>query len=117
MTITEKLKYAQIFLEITNKDSNYKCEDIAVLEDHVVYKLRHNDGSLKISKHSIAEILNSVQSLDEHVYCTNCIYGMSLINSIEDDSLPIPSSCETCYPYDVEDSTPFKERPNYIPLT
>lgn len=117
MNITEKLKYAKLFIKTINPLADCICEDIAVLENHVVYKLRHNDGSVKISKHSIAEILNSVQSLDEHVYCTNCIYGMSLINSIEDDSLPIPSSCETCYPYDVEDSTPFKERPNYIPLT
>ena len=117
MNITETLKYAQIFLKTTNKDSNYKCEDIAVFKNHVVYKLRYNDGSLKISKHSLTEILNLVQSLDEHVYCTNCLYGKSLIDSIEDDSLPIPASCETCYPYDVEDSTPFKERPNYIPLT
>lgn len=50
---------------------------------------------------------------DIHVYCTNCKFGESLINTII-NSKKNPTQCNGCNPYNPEDSTPFNERPNYI---
>jgi hypothetical protein len=52
---------------------------------------------------------------DTHVYCTDCIYGEELIQSIEDFE-PMPCACCSCYSLDPEDSCPFEFRKNYIPL-
>ena len=48
-----------------------------------------------------------------HVYCTNCIKGEELIQSIIDGT-DAPKGCDGCHPYNPEDSTPYEERPNYI---
>lgn len=52
---------------------------------------------------------------NEHVYCTNCVYGESLLNqmlSSNPDSMP--DSCQSCFPFDPEDSALFEKRPNYV---
>lgn len=115
MNITEKLEYSKKFLEVNNELCNYKCKDIAVLQNHVVYKLIDKNNEIKFSKFTIAEIVNLVPSLEDHVYCTNCFYGKELINSVDGDT-KTPACCEDCYPYDFEDSTPLEDRPNYKPL-
>jgi len=52
-----------------------------------------------------------------HVYCTECINGKQLIESIiEDNILLMPKECESCYPWNPEDSFRFEERPNYKPV-
>lgn len=50
---------------------------------------------------------------DDYVYCTNCINGEVLINSIIENK-PIPKVCLKCNPYYPEDSRPYRERPYYI---
>lgn len=49
-----------------------------------------------------------------HVYCTECVHGNKLVESliVEDESI-MPVECNTCNPYNCEDSCRFKERPNY----
>lgn len=49
---------------------------------------------------------------NEHVYCTKCANGLSLVNSINNETEP-PSDCKECNPNDLEDSVPFKDRPKY----
>lgn len=49
---------------------------------------------------------------DAYVYCTRCKDGKELIESIEKD-IDIPNRCKGCFPYNIEDSYRFCERPNY----
>lgn len=116
MNIVKKMEYAKTFIKTTEPYSKHKCEDIVVLENHIIYKIKDNGGAIDILKFSINEILNSVTNSNEHVYCTNCAYGKDLINSINDESSPEPTQCTSCYPYDFEDSVPLNKRPNYKPL-
>jgi len=52
---------------------------------------------------------------DTHVYCTHCKYGGKLIKSIMDDNKDLCSDeCNSCNPYNPEDSCKYEERPNYI---
>lgn len=55
-------------------------------------------------------------NLNNHVYCTNCLYGIQLIENILKDT-EIPIQCKTCCPYNPEDSMPYEERINYIEIT
>lgn len=114
MNIIDKLKYAKEFLNISSELFSGECIDIAILERHIVYKIKDELHDIKFLKFSIKEILKSVLGLDTHVYCTNCVQGDELIISISHDT-SIPNCCEECNPYNLEDSTPFKDRPNYIP--
>lgn len=51
-----------------------------------------------------------------HVYCTLCIYGKKLIESIiVEDKTIMPKECKSCFPWNPEDSFRFEERPNYKP--
>ena len=52
--------------------------------------------------------------MNQHVYCTDCIYGEQLIECIiNEDNLP--GKCQNCYPYDPEDSRSIELRINYKP--
>ncbi len=48
----------------------------------------------------------------KHVYCTCCIYGNHLMDAF-DSGKTIPKSCQSCYPYDPEDSRSNYLRVNY----
>ena len=52
----------------------------------------------------------------KHVYCTNCVYWLSLYNHIEYKN-ELPKSCRTCFPFNPEDSVEFIKRPKYIERT
>lgn len=53
--------------------------------------------------------------MNTHVYCTDCANWNKLYNSLmSENNNDIPGICEKCSPYNPEDSTPLKERPNYI---
>lgn len=49
---------------------------------------------------------------ETYVYCTNCKNGAELITSVVNDTT-LPNDCATCNPYNMEDSCPLKDRPNY----
>jgi len=65
---------------------------------------------------------------DEHVYCTDCIYGNELIDRIMTcyeitplsgsiiilNRPKIPEICKSCWPYDWPDSRSFEMRHNYV---
>lgn len=48
----------------------------------------------------------------EHVYCTDCVYWLSLYNHIGYNK-PTPKACVACFPYNPEDSVQRIKRPNY----
>jgi hypothetical protein len=50
---------------------------------------------------------------EKHVYCTNCVHMDNLMKYITDELSEMPKICESCYPYDLEDSFLFKLRKNY----
>ncbi|WP_275372464.1 hypothetical protein [Clostridium tertium] len=53
--------------------------------------------------------------MNTHVYCTDCANWNKLYNSLmSENNNDIPGICEKCSPCNPEDSTPLKERPNYI---
>jgi hypothetical protein len=52
---------------------------------------------------------------DTHVYCTNCIRGAILIESIKNNAEP-PLECIHCDSHDSEDSKPYNDRPHYTPI-
>jgi hypothetical protein len=49
----------------------------------------------------------------KHVYCTDCVYWLSLYNHIEFNNIELPKSCVTCFPYNPEDSVKMIKRINY----
>jgi len=71
------------------------------------------------SKEALKDIISINWLIDEntHVYCTDCVYGEELFECFTLDNInkKIPSFCNECYPYDPEDSRPFRERPCYRP--
>ena len=51
---------------------------------------------------------------DTHVYCTKCKHGEELIKAITAETeMPLP--CQSCNPWNCEDSMRFEDRPNYKP--
>jgi hypothetical protein len=50
---------------------------------------------------------------DEHVYCINCKYGRDLLAAILVGA-DNPEECESCYPYDFEDSRSRSLKVNYV---
>lgn len=62
----------------------------------------------------VKEIKLPTEKSDTHVYCTDCTDGELLIQSLIENNKELkPSNCNSCYPYDVEDSIVFEKRPNY----
>ena len=51
-----------------------------------------------------------------YVYCTNCIHGENLIKELIKDTPILPNVCESCYPYNPEDSVELEKRINYKSL-
>lgn len=51
---------------------------------------------------------------DQPVYCTNCRHFASLLEAIMQEKADNPSPCDQCFPYDVEDSRRYSERPYYV---
>ena len=49
---------------------------------------------------------------DEHVYCSKCVRGIALVQSLLDDT-EIPELCQLCDPWDPEDSRRYEKRPYY----
>ncbi len=54
----------------------------------------------------------------KHVYCTECVYGKKWIQEmanpvIKPIALIVPRICQTCYPFNPEDSTGNDMRVNY----
>ncbi len=51
---------------------------------------------------------------DTHVYCTKCKHGEELIKAITaEGEMPLP--CQSCNPWNCEDSMRFEDRPNFEP--
>ena len=51
---------------------------------------------------------------DEYVYCTNCKYGNELVKCVMFTGVDIPKQCKNCYPYNIDDSARYEDRPNYV---
>lgn len=50
-----------------------------------------------------------------HVYCLNCKNGEGLLKNIEYSKLySLPKDCQTCFPYNPEDSCSLECRVNYV---
>lgn len=51
---------------------------------------------------------------DTQVYCTKCRHGEKLIKAIMAEAeMPLP--CQSCNPWNCEDSMRFEDRPNFKP--
>lgn len=62
-----------------------------------------------------AKVLQALLKLrQKHVYCKDCIRGISLFEAITYDT-PIPEQCSACYPFDPEDSRTLAERKMFTP--
>ena len=53
-------------------------------------------------------------STETRVYCLNCRFGEGLVQALlTGEKEPFP--CQSCSPWDLEDSRPLSKRPNYQP--
>lgn len=76
---------------------------------------KHYIGNKELTKEMIKEMIwGEGINKNEYVYCTNCKCGKKLINAILNNA-DIPEQCYKCYPYNPEDSFPYKNRPCYKP--
>jgi hypothetical protein len=68
-----------------------------------------------ISKQYVDENLDYMDNpkYEQHVYCTECFSGDSLLNHLYNSQGELPNICKNCYPYDPEDSKPLSIRKNY----
>lgn len=115
MKTLERIKEISTFIENNELIGNSEIQHLGVFDTLIVLKVKHIDGSEEVLKIS-NDVLNRKIKPDEHVYCTNCIRGENLVLSLLNDNEPCmtPYACTKCNPYNLEDSSTYNERPQYI---